>query len=174
MDTTVQDELVGLLCSTISVNEMLATQLAELLSGDASRDPLVVEGYCARLARTLATVPRPDLDDAALVVGAAVTLDDAGWHDAAMWLRARLAPQETVMNTTTEQLYRCPDTPGEIMGCGYTFAAVPDMDGTVDCPNCGIFFLGADNLVPQPSVRPQPGAEGHRDDEAGTVGGRPS
>lgn len=43
--------------------------------------------------------------------------------------------------------YTCPTAPtqpnGEphtIIGCGATFEEVPDHEGLVDCPECGIWF----------------------------------
>lgn len=40
-------------------------------------------------------------------------------------------------------MFTCPDTipePDAVVGCGRTFHAVPDDEGFVDCPHCGMFF----------------------------------
>ena len=42
--------------------------------------------------------------------------------------------------------YRCPmtKTDSDIEGCGTVFEAVPDDEGCVDCPNCGMWFTPAE------------------------------
>lgn len=42
-------------------------------------------------------------------------------------------------------IYICPDWPEdgatvEITGCGRTIETVPDDEGIIDCPHCGIWF----------------------------------
>jgi hypothetical protein len=46
-----------------------------------------------------------------------------------------------------EQQYTCPTTPTQpdgsahtIIGCGRTFSAMPDSEGLIDCPHCGIWW----------------------------------
>lgn len=52
------------------------------------------------------------------------------------------APPVTITRT-----YSCPTNPvmpdgteHTIIGCGATIAAVPDDEGLIDCPTCGIWF----------------------------------
>lgn len=53
--------------------------------------------------------------------------------------------------------FRCPTNPLHnseplvIVGCGATFEAVPDDEGLVDCPMCGIWFDPT-----HPASQPQP------------------
>jgi hypothetical protein len=44
-----------------------------------------------------------------------------------------------------------PGPTGTIVGCGHVFDALPDDDGIVDCPNCGLFFD-----PDHPNSQPQP------------------
>lgn len=48
----------------------------------------------------------------------------------------------TVTLLAERRAVRCPDTPGEIVGCGheFEFEFLSDYDGMVDCPKCGICF----------------------------------
>jgi hypothetical protein len=46
----------------------------------------------------------------------------------------------------------CPNTPGPvestIIGCGTVFTAVPDAEGLLDCPVCGMWFRPSPNAAP--------------------------
>lgn len=40
-------------------------------------------------------------------------------------------------------IYTCPDKPrffSDLVGCGASFDAMPDNEGLIDCPECGMFF----------------------------------
>lgn len=57
--------------------------------------------------------------------------------------------------------YECPATPGpnnsEIIGCGKTFEGMPDEEGFVDCPHCGIHFKADEpgvRKIVEPGDRP--------------------
>jgi hypothetical protein len=52
-----------------------------------------------------------------------------------------ICPECTPRQWTCPVAKTQPDgAPHTIIGCGTTFMAVPDAEGLVDCPNCGIWF----------------------------------
>lgn len=45
--------------------------------------------------------------------------------------------------TAPKFIYTCPSTKrceDDVVGCGASFEAVPDHDGLIDCPECGMWF----------------------------------
>lgn len=55
---------------------------------------------------------------------------------------------------------RCPTTalPGGLKGCGHAFMQVPDHEGLVDCPACGIWFPAAEGEIAEHAPEPLGGA----------------
>jgi hypothetical protein len=65
-------------------------------------------------------------------------------------------PDPRTKGTSTMDTYTCPTNPlqpnGEphtIIGCGRSFEAVPDDEGIIDCPHCGMFWHPAGERIEQ-------------------------
>lgn len=55
-------------------------------------------------------------------------------------------------------IYVCPIAPRKpngtlhtVTGCGGTFVGLPDEEGIIDCPHCGMWFDAGSNLDSEPS-----------------------
>jgi hypothetical protein len=82
-----QDELVGIPCTTLNSNDTLRRLALDAMATTTSPD-MALRQWCALLRWELANMNSSDLDDAALVLGVSLVLNDAAWVSAADWLTA--------------------------------------------------------------------------------------